>query len=383
MTGIHGVCDPRFARVADIFAGNFERGEEIGATVVAYVGDELAVNLWGGAADERTGAPWQADTPCPIFSMTKILTATAALMLSERGLFDVEAPVTEWWPEFGRHGKERTTGAHLLSHQAGLPYLETDVSTAGAADAERVADLLANQSPVWEPGTKHGYHSLTFGWLVGETVRRFTGGTVGEFLATAIAKPWGLDLWMGAPDDVLARTAKVGALPAGEEDAYVTRMASRFADPASLLSRSFASPRALAEPGAFNNPDVLRVCWPAITGLATGLGLAGFFRDLLAGRLVSPETLLRAARTRVSGVDEVCGVNLAFGLGFLRPCPPVFSVPAQAEESVLGHFGAGGGFGFGDWRHNLSMAYLPNGMRGQFTTFSRSYRMVEAAYAAL
>jgi CubicO group peptidase (beta-lactamase class C family) len=255
--------------------------------------------------------------------------------------------------------------------------------TAGAADAGRLADLLAGQSPVWEPGTKHGYHPLTFGWLVGEAVRRFTGGTVGEFLAAEIAKPLGLDLWMGAPDDVLARTAKVGALPGAEEDPYVMRMASRFADPASLLSRSFASPRALAEPGAFNNPDVLRVCWPSITGLATGLGLAGFFRDLLAGRLLSPAMLRRAATTLVSGTDEVCGVNLAFGLGFLRPCPPVFIVPEQAEASVFGHFGAGGGFGLGDWRNGLSMAYLLNGMRGQFTTFSRSYRMVEAAYAAL
>ncbi len=387
MHGIEGMCAPKFSRVEELFRENFARGDELGATFVVYRGDELVVDLWGGVADDRAGRPWAHDTPCPIFSSTKAVTATTALLLWDRGLFDVDAPVNEWWPEFGRHGKEHTTAAHLLSHQAGLPYFESQLDTADAADPERLAALLADQAPVWAPGTAHGYHSLTYGWLVGEIVRRLTGRTVGGFLREAITGPRELDLWIGAPSEVISRTAIVGALPPAEEpdplDPHLAAVAARFADPHSLVSRSFASPAALNEPGAFNNPAVLGTGWPAISGLATGLGLAGFYRDLLAGRILSPDTLRRAIAVRAAGTDRVFGINLAFGLGYLRSCPPVFYVPAVAEESVFGHFGAGGAFGFGDHRHGLAIVYLMNGMRSQLADFSRAYQLIEAVYAGL
>ena len=379
---MNGHCAPSFARVEEIFTQNFARGDELGASVVVYRGDELVVNLWDGLADDRLGIAWTETTPCPIFSCTKAVTATAALLLADRGVVDLDAPVSQWWPEYGCRGKERTTGAHLLSHQAGLPVLETPLETEDAADLDRIAELLAAQSPLWEPGTAHGYHSLTFGWLVGEIVRRHTGETVGSFLRKEIAS--GLDLWISAPDDVIERTAKVTALP-GEPNTppELAAVAANFADPTSLVSRSFSSPAALMRPGAFNNPEVLRVGWPAISGLATGLGLAGFYRDLIAGRILSPQMLARATTARVSGVDQVFGINLTLGLGFLRPCPSVFFVPAVAEASVFGHFGAGGGFGLADPATGLAIAYLKNGMRSQLADFSDPYRLVEAVYDSL
>jgi CubicO group peptidase (beta-lactamase class C family) len=393
---VHGYCDPRFSRVEEIFRDNVARGDELGASFTVYHGDELVVDLWGGLADGRTGRAWEGDTPCPLFSTTKTITATAVLVLWERGVLDLEAPVASWWPEFGRHGKEKATGVHLMSHQAGLPCLETQLSLEESADAERVAALLAGQTPVWEPGTAHGYHSLTYGWLLDEAVRRHTGRGAGEFLAAEVTGPRKLDVWVGAPDEVIARAAKVGALPpppqdlgdppadaTDGDDPHLAHLPAQYADPESLVSRSFASPSMVDGPGGVNNPLVLRLGWPAIAGLATGTGLAGFYRDLVAGRILAPDTLRRAIAPQVSGIDQVFGVNLAFGLGYLRPCPPVFYGPPQAERSIFGHFGAGGGFGLGDIDNGLAVSYLPNGMRGQVASFSRPYRMVEAVYGGI
>jgi hypothetical protein len=195
---------------------------------------------------------------------------------------------------------------------------------------------------------------------------------------------------------VISRTAKVGEIPGyedksgqqdsggtGQDTGPLATMAAKFMDPQSLANRSFASPAALNEPGGFNNPSVLGVGWPAIAGLATGTGLAGFYRDLIAGRILAPDILRRSTSRWAGGADQVFGVNLSFGLGYLLPCRPLFYVPPQATESVFGHFGAGGGFGLGDSRHGLAIAYVMNGMRTRLADFGWAYRMVEAVYDAL
>src|SRR5262249_18637495 len=152
---------------------------------------------------------WQRDTPCLAFSCTKAVTAAAALLLAERGAYDLEAPVTSWWPEFGARGKEDATAEHLLSHQAGLPAFDRTVPAEEAHDPAAMAALLASQEPEWKPGTAHGYHALTYGWLAGEIVRRLSGHPVGEFVRTEIAGPRGLGLHIGAPDEVIERAARL------------------------------------------------------------------------------------------------------------------------------------------------------------------------------
>ena len=209
---VHGHCDPRFSRVREVFDAHFADGTELGAAFAVYLDGELVVDLWDGVADRRTGRPWEQRHP-----RIRLLVHQgdhrdrAALQLAERGLVDVTAPVAEVWPEFAVRGKQRVTVEHLLSHQAGLPALDEQVPVEEFEDQPAIAARLAGQRPIWEPGTAHGYHALTYGFLVGEVVRRVTGKSVGELVAAEISGPLGLDLWVGAPDDVIERAARLTA----------------------------------------------------------------------------------------------------------------------------------------------------------------------------
>jgi CubicO group peptidase (beta-lactamase class C family) len=338
------------------------------------------------------------------FSCTKAVTATAALLLAERGAYDIDGPVAGWWPEYGEHGKEDTTAAQLLSHQAGLPAFARPVTAEEAADPAAMAAELAGQAPEWTPGTAHGYHAVTYGWLAGEIVRRLSGRSVGEFVREEFAGD--LDLWIGAPDDIIERAAKLTAgrrpdagaagpdtAPAAGADTpratdgpprrnadVLNRVATAYAQGDSLLNRALGNPA--PGKGGFNNPVVLRGGWPAAGMVTTPKGLAGHYRDLVAGRIVAPGTLHEALRPRVSGPDKVMLIDTAFGLGYMRPSM-AFSTPRAAAESAFGHTGAGGSIGLGDIERGIGMAYVPNLMGAELSGDLRAYRLVEAVYASL
>jgi len=376
---IHGHCDPRFDRVRRTFAAHFERGDEVGAAVCVYLGDVLVADLWAGEADPRSGRPWQRDTPCLTFSCAKAVTAVCALRLCAQGAADVEGPVSAWWPEFAVAGKDRTTAAHLLSHQAGLPAFTAPVTVAESADPAALAAMLAAQPPEWPPGSDHGYHALTFGWLAGELVRRLSGRTVGQYLAEHIAGPHGLGLWLGAPDEVIARAARInrGRPPAGGTAGRPPAggTAGRAPD---LTARAFSNPDPTSVPGGSNSPGVLRAGWPASGLLATAGGLAGFYRDLLAGRLLDPAALRSALVPRVSGPDRILGMNSTFGLGFMRPSE-TFWIPPGGRDSAFGHTGLSGAVGLGDTVRGLAIGYVTSRMGGELSA-ARAARLVSAAY---
>ncbi|TDD64121.1 serine hydrolase domain-containing protein [Actinomadura rubrisoli] len=397
-TSVQGHCDPAFAAVREVFERNFAEGRELGAAVAVFAGDRKVVDLWGGVADRRTGREWLPDTPCFGFSCTKAVTATAALLLAERGAYEVDGPVTDWWPESGAGGKEGATAAHLLSHQAGLPAFADPVSAEEAADPAALAARLAAQKPEWTPGEAHGYHALTYGWLAGEIVRRHAGRPVGAFVQDEFGR--GADLWIGAPDEVIERAAKLSAgrrvqgsdlsgrgvqdeadSPKVVEDGDVlARLAGAFTDPQSPMNRAVNNPH--PGKGGFNNPVVLRAGWPSAGMIATAPAFAGFYRDLVAGRILRPETLRDAIRPRVGGPDRTMVVDSAFGLGFMRPAQ-IFFTPAAGLDTAFGHTGAGGSIGLGDTEAGLALAYLPNLMGDQLSGDLRAYRLIEAAYASL
>jgi CubicO group peptidase (beta-lactamase class C family) len=373
-----GWCDPAFAGVREVLDESLASGGDLGAAVAGYVDGRPVFDLWGGLADQRAGRAWERDTACVTFSCTKAVTAAAALQLAERGAVSLEAPVTDWWPEFGARGKERTTGVHLLSHQAGLPAFDRPISPAQAADPVAMADHLAGQQPDWVPGTAHGYHALTFGWLVGELVRRRGGRSVGEYVRAEI----GADLWIGVPGEVIPNLARIAAgRPAkGAEPpaphADVTRFVAAAQDPESPMLRSTANPAA-----SFNDPVLLTAGWPAAGLVATGRALADFYKRLVEGEVLRPDTVRDAVRERVRGPDRTMVMETAFGLGLMLPSATMY-LPEAARASAFGHPGASGALGIGDLDCRLAFGYVPNLTRPALSD-RRGYRLLEAMYAAL
>uniref|UniRef100_UPI000AFA0634 serine hydrolase domain-containing protein n=1 Tax=Streptomyces kanamyceticus TaxID=1967 RepID=UPI000AFA0634 len=220
--GVHGTAVAGFEAVRDAFVRNFaERGER-GAAVTVYRDGHKVVDLWGGTKDvegaatrehgvatrEHGVAPWEHGTAQIVRSATKGVAAAALLLLHQRGELDLAAPVGAYWPEFKARGKEHVLVRHVLAHRAGVPALDRPLTPAEALDPDLAAAVVAAQAPFWEPGTDHGYHAHTYSWLTGELVRRVTGRPVGEWIDAEIARPLGLDLWVGLPDAAAARSLR-------------------------------------------------------------------------------------------------------------------------------------------------------------------------------
>lgn len=379
-----GHADPAFADVKAVFEASLETGDDLGAAVAVVVDGRAVVDLWGGVADRRTGRPWTRETTCPTFSCTKGVTATAALMVAEQQGHAVEAAVSTWWPEFTQHDKHETTLADLMTHRAGLPVMERAVSVAEAADPAAMADLLARQRPIWHPGTEHGYHALTFGWLVGEFVRRHTDMTVGEFTRRHL----GGRLHIGASGAAAGDVARMSSPPPEQrvwsaENAppipqdTVADMAAAIADPESLFIRASTNPAA-----SFNDPEVLAAGWPAAGLVSTARDLANFYADLIGGTLLSPGHLREAIGEHVRGRDRVLRLESAFGLGYMLPSQN-FVLPEPAQRTAFGHPGAGGAVGLADLEHKVAFAFVPNLRRDWLAGDRRAYRLIAAVYDAI
>ena len=201
-----GMVEPRFAAVQEEFERNFAERGEVGASVCVTVNGETVVDLWGGIADPETQAPWNKDTIVFVWSCTKGATALCAHILAARGI-ELDAPVAQYWPEFAKGGKDGVTVRMVLNHQAGLPALREPIPENGLCDWDAVVEALAAMEPLWEPGTRHGYHALVFGHLVGEVLRRVTGDSLGTIFRTEVAEPLGLDFWIGLPEEQEPRVA--------------------------------------------------------------------------------------------------------------------------------------------------------------------------------
>lgn len=194
---LQGTCHPRFERVRDRFAAGFEQGDELGAALCLTLEGETVVDLWAGHADAERSRPWQRDTLVNVYSSTKGIVALAAHQLVDDGRLDLDLPVAHYWPEFAAGGKAALPVRYLLSHQAGLAAVRKPLPPDGLYDWEVMTSALAEQEPWWEPGRAHGYHALTFGWLVGEVVRRVTGQRIGDVVRDRIASPLGVRFEIG------------------------------------------------------------------------------------------------------------------------------------------------------------------------------------------
>jgi CubicO group peptidase (beta-lactamase class C family) len=375
---VEGTCETAFEPVRAAFAANFDDRDEVGAAVALYVDGRPVVDLWGGVADLATGRPWEEDTIALVFSTTKGATATCALLLVERGELDLDAPVADYWPEFAAAGKERIPVRWLLTHQAGLPLVDGDFTLEDVVAWKPIVDALAAQRPEWTPGTVHGYHMRTFGWLVGEVVRRVTRRTIGTFFAEEVAAPLGLDFWIGLPEEQESRCAAVVA-PRGRHGEALELMGALPGD--HLLARVAPGPsRLFAYDERWNRRELHAAEMPSSNGIGDARSLARLYAALVGEvdgvRLLGAETIAAAATPQASGPDRVLMRDMSFGVGFM--VPPILS--PVAGRGAFGHAGAGGSLAFADPEAGFGFAFVMNDLRFELTEDRRSRTLVEAVY---
>ncbi|MHB8680581.1 MAG: serine hydrolase domain-containing protein [Acidimicrobiales bacterium] len=413
MTKPAGWTAPGWEPVAEVFRANFERHHEVGAAFSAYHRGEKVVDLFGGIADEQTGAPWEEDTVVMVFSTTKGAASVVANLLAERGELDTAAPASRYWPELAANGKDEVTVDHLLSHRAGLAWVDTTLTVDEALAWENVIRALEEQAPIWAPGTAHGYHATTFGWLVGEVVRRATGSTLGTVFRSEVAEPLGLDFWIGLPEAEERRVATLipimesitsgrvltGEPPAGDAgapdggDSYLAALAERaleYLAPDGPLTKALAAPGgALVGDDFLNSRDVRAGEYAAFNGIGDARSIARMYGACIGDvvteqgdkvRLIGPDQLDDALTQRTEGPDRVLlGLDIQWGLGFMLETG-ILGAAGLGTGSGFGHFGMGGSAGWADPEAELAMAYVMNRMDIGTTGDRRAFSLMKACY---
>ncbi|MFE1944934.1 serine hydrolase domain-containing protein [Streptomyces massasporeus] len=383
---VNGAVAEGFEPVREAFVRNFETLGDRGAAVAVYRDGQKVVDLWGGTRDVDGTAPWERGTAQVVRSATKGVAAAVLLLLHQRGQLDLDAPVGHYWPEFKARGKERVLVRHVLNHRAGLPVLDRPLTPQEALDPLRGPAAVAAQTPAWEPGTDHGYHALTYGWLLDELVRRVTGQSTGEWLASQVTGPLGLDLWLGLPESEAGRVGRVGRVEGAEPTGGLRARPKRsvteaYEDPASLTRRAFAVISPFPDQ---NDPAYRAAALPATNAMATADGLARFYATLIgdtagATRLFTPETVELARAEESAGPDRILVVGTRFGLGYmLHGSASPFLTPGS-----FGHPGRGGALGFADPETGIAFGYVTNGFRKTVTADPRAQGLVRAVRGVL
>ncbi|MBK8937467.1 MAG: beta-lactamase family protein [Polyangiaceae bacterium] len=377
---VTGTCDPRFRRVREVFEDSHARGEELGSAVSVVVGGARVVDLSGGFSDRHKTRPWNPATLVNLFSVTKALSSACLHRLVDQGRLDLDAPLCRMWPEIAQAGKEGLTAAHVLSHRGGLPALSEPLAPEAFYDWAAMTSALAAQAPWWEPGTRHGYHPLTFGWLVGEIVRRVAGVSLGAYLRETITGPLGLDLHVGLAevDDVRCADLTNAPRPPGG----VTLLDRVMAEPTSMAAKAFTNPITPVLPRAQSSRAWRGAEIPSANGHGTAAALASFFAALLVGgerAVLSRESLERARVEQSSGPDPILYVDTRFGLGFMLPQPH----HPFAKDGAFGHTGAGGALGFAHPEAELGFGYVMNRCGTSALGDPRAQALSDAVYASL
>ncbi|MDX6743987.1 serine hydrolase domain-containing protein [Actinocorallia sp. A-T 12471] len=374
---VQGTHDPRFAELREVFAEHLA-GDEVGAAIAVDVDGETVVDLWGGHADAARTRPWQADTLVNVWSSTKSVTSLAALVLVERGLLDVFAPVADYWPEFAAGGKEHIEVRHLMAHTSGVAGWERPFALEDMFDWAHATGRLAAQKPWWEPGTASGYHAAAQGHLVGEVVRRVTGVPLKQFVREEIAGPLGADFQIGALPQDAGRVAEIIPPPPLPVDLGSL-------DPDLPVVKTFTGP--VLDAARANDADWRAADLGALNGHASARGLARILSPIARGgtangvALLSPATIDLIFQEQARGVDLVLGVPLRWGIGFGLPEPA--TLPYLPDERIAFWGGWGGSMIITDPARRLTIAYVMNRMAPGIIGSDRSAAYLTAIYQAL
>lgn len=407
---ISGHCDPKFESVRQVFTERFEAGKEVGAAISFTLNGEPVVDLWGGhyamkkpsgEADPSGGDPpdreWERDTLVNTYSTTKGMTAICAHLLVERGLLNLDAPVASYWPEFAAAGKSEIPVRWLLSHQSGLPAIRKTLPPEALFDWSVLCTALAEQEPWWTPGTKHGYHPVTFGFLVGEVIRRVDGRSVGEMFQEEIAGPLAADFHIGLDASEDGRVSDlIGSIAGPPPKPVDGQPAARIKGPMGDFLRDMQDPTTMVG-AAFNNPrmsaqTVNSRAWrgaeiPAANGHGTATALARIYGALACGgeidgvRILEKETIDRARTEQVSGPDATLGqLPMRYGLGFMLRSD---FMPLSPNPAAFGHPGAGGSIGMADPDTAVGFGYVMNKMQMGLVGGPTAFAVLRAFFEAL
>jgi CubicO group peptidase (beta-lactamase class C family) len=383
----HGRCDPSLDSVRDAFDSNFRDQDEIGAAVCVRIGGRTAVDLWGGFKDAARTVPWDEDTLVNLYSVGKGVLAMLTLMLIERGTLDLDKPVSDIWPEFAAGGKGGITLRTLLAHRGGLPAVRKRLPELAMLDWDLMCTELAEQRPFWEPDSAHGYHCNTFGFLVGEVIRRATGRDVGAALREWVTGPLDADFYWGLPLAEHSRVAEVVAPnpvltepkqwalafpPTGDEEHDL------------MVWHTYFNPSGLSGQGSVNTEGWRLAQIPSTNGHGTAKAVSAIYDALLHGgpgdeRWIGKGLLTEATRIHSDGDDIVLGRSTRFGLGFQLVQP---TRPFGPNPESFGHWGYGGSLGFADPVADVAFSYLTNRPGERWQT-ERAQRLIDALYAGL
>ncbi|GIU84506.1 MAG: esterase [Acidimicrobiales bacterium] len=381
-----GEVDAAFEPVREAFAENFSAGRETGAALCVYVDGRCVVDLWGGVADSASGRPWERDTLQLVFSTTKGATALCAQLLAARGILDLDAPVASVWPEFAEAGKEGVTVRHLLRHEAGLAWVDRPLSLDEVLAWDPVVRALESQRPAWQPGTRHGYHAVTFGHLVGEVVRRLDGRSLGRFFAEEVAAPLGLDFWIGLPASEHHRVALLESPEVPFDDPAVAAVVEQVLGPDTPLGKALFMGGAFGAGrfDTFNLPEVWSAEIPAANGICDARSLAKMYAACVSEvdglRLLDDGHVDEIVSDRTEGPDAVLfEMDMQHAGGFMVPTGFV----KLGGPRSFGHYGAGGSVGFADPDARVGFGYVMNRMFVGLTGDPRTQTLIDAVYECL
>ncbi|MBD3186327.1 serine hydrolase [Candidatus Bathyarchaeota archaeon] len=386
-TPIHGTCDPRFEPVEETFRMHFARGKDVGASFALMIGDELLVDLYGGYADKERTRPWERNTIVNVFSTTKIMTALCIHILRDRGMVSYDAPVMEYWPEFGCNGKEEVKVWHLLTHSSGLPHFGEPIEPEALYDWDRMIGILERQAPLWEPGTKLGYHMTTFGYLVGEIVRRVTGKMVSTFFKEEVADPMDIDFMLGVPPDQHDRIAdlippKNSMLQRIARNNFLYKLLRK-----PIFLQVIRNPSVASETGIPNTPEWRSAEIPASNGHGNAVSIARVGAILANGgmlegkRVLSSDTVNESVVPRVKGKDIVTFEKHQFGLGWAVNQDKL--PHGKVAERAFQWGGLGGSICWMDLDERMSFAFAMNKMNLRLLGKQRRERFRDVVYKCL
>lgn len=364
---VHGRCEPAFESLRRALAEIMDAGSEVGAALAVHVGKQPVVDLWAGRTDSAKTQPWNEHTIVNLYSVGKAVTAVCALRLVEGGALDLDSPVSCYWPEFAQAGKKHLPVRYLLTHQAGLPAVSRPLPPGAELQWEVMTDGLAAQEPWWEPGAGHGYHVNTYGFLVGEVVRRITGRSLGAYLRDEIARPAGIDFFIGFGPELDARCADVIPPRAGPDTEERRQLLDGDLATLAGLQRmrvgAYRNPPNLSGQGIINSREWRAAEVPSTNGHGNARAVARLYAalagdgDLDGVHILSPVTVEMATGEQVYGEDIVLQRPTRFGLGFQLTMPERRLGPGPR---AFGHFGAGGSLGFADPDAHVAFAYAMN-----------------------